>query len=82
MKTGASLNTWIRQVHRWTSIVFMLAVIASFVALARENPVVWVSYMPLPPLLLLVITGLYLFALPYAARWRGTRRGPVRPAGE
>jgi hypothetical protein len=59
-----------------------LAVIASFVALTREDPIVWVSYTPLPPLLLLVITGLYLFALPYAARWRGGRRGAMRAAGE
>jgi hypothetical protein len=84
MKTGTSLN-WnvsIRQAHRWTSIVFTLAVIASFIALTREHPIVWVSYTPLPPLLLLVITGLYLFAMPYAARWRGARRGVMRPAGE
>lgn len=66
-------NHWIRQFHRWTSIVFVLAVAASFVALAQERPLVWVSYTPLPPLVLLVTTGLYLFALPYLSRWRGRR---------
>jgi len=25
---------------------------------------------PLPPLFLLMFTGLYMFALPYVARWR------------
>jgi hypothetical protein len=31
------------------------------------------SYLPLAPLALLAITGLYLFVLPYVARWRGRR---------
>jgi hypothetical protein len=36
--------------------------------------VVWVSYVPLLPLALLLFTGLYLFVLPYAAKWRSGRR--------
>ena len=67
-------NKWIRQAHRWMSIAFTLAVIATFVALAQEKPVVWVSYVPLLPLFLLLFTGLYLFVLPYATKWRGSRR--------
>lgn len=63
-------NTWIRQFHRWVSIAFTLSVVATFIALAQEKPVVWVSYVPLLPLALLVVTGLYLFALPYFARRR------------
>lgn len=63
-------NTWIRQFHRWVSIAFTLSVVATFIALAQEKPVVWVSYVPLLPLALLVATGLYLFALPYFARRR------------
>jgi hypothetical protein len=66
-------NKWIRQTHRWMSIAFTLAVIASFVALGQANPVVWVSYLPLFPLALLLLTGLYLFVLPYAVKWRGGR---------
>ncbi|MFV2113068.1 hypothetical protein ACFHW0_12120 [Micromonospora sp. LOL_025] len=66
-------NTWIRQIHRWLAIVFTVTVVVTFVALAREEPVVWVSYVPLLPLVLLMFTGLYLFVLPYAARWRGGR---------
>ena len=60
-----SWSAFIRQFHRWTSIVFTLTVVAAFVALSREHPVVWVSYLPLPPLFVLLFTGLYLFALPY-----------------
>jgi ABC-type polysaccharide/polyol phosphate export permease len=56
------------------AIVFTVTVIATFIALAQENPVVWVSYVPLLPLALLLLTGLYLFVLPYAAKWRDGRR--------
>jgi hypothetical protein len=69
-----SWNSWIRQIHRWLSIAFTLAVIGTFIALSRAEPVVWVSYIPLLPLALLLLTGLYLFVLPYAARWRSGRR--------
>jgi len=67
-------NKWVRQIHRWLSIAFTVAVIVTFVALAQEKPDVWVSYLPLPPLALLLFTGLYLFVLPYATRWRSARR--------
>ncbi|GAA2597125.1 hypothetical protein GCM10010435_90490 [Winogradskya consettensis] len=68
---GMQKNTWVRPFHRWTSIAFTVTVIATFVALAQEEPVVWVSYVPLVPLALLLFTGLYLFALPYLAKRRG-----------
>jgi len=67
-------NKWVRQTHRWLSVVFTVSVIVTFVALAQEKPVVWVSYVPLFPLALLAFTGLYLFALPYAAKSRSGRR--------
>ena len=68
-------NVWIRQAHRWVSIVFTLTVIANFAALARGGgmPPPWITYSPLPPLALLLFSGLYLFALPYAARRRAGR---------
>jgi hypothetical protein len=54
------------------SIAFTVTVIANFVALARGGgmPPPWVTYSPLPPLALLLLTGLYMFALPYTARRR------------
>jgi hypothetical protein len=63
-------NFWIRQIHRWLSIVFTVTVIANFVALSRGTPPAWVTYSPLLPLALLLFSGLYLFVLPYATRWR------------
>jgi hypothetical protein len=69
-------SRWVRQTHRWVSIAFTLTVIANFVALARGGgtPPPWVTYAPLLPLALLLFSGLYLFALPYAGRWRSGRR--------
>ena len=67
-------NNWVRQTHRWLSIAFTVTVIANFVALARGRLRVWVTYSPLLPLALLLFTGLYLFVLPYATKWRSGRR--------
>ena len=67
-------NSWVRQIHRWLSLAFTVTVILTFVALGLEEPVVWVSYVPLLPLALLLFTGLYLFVLPYTIRWRSARR--------
>jgi len=66
-------NAWIRQGHRWLSIIFTAAVVANFAAMAVGAPPAWVIYAPLPPLFLLLFTGLYMFALPYAARRRARR---------
>jgi hypothetical protein len=68
------MNKWIRQFHRWLAIAFTVTVIVTFVALAQEDPVVWVSYVPLLPLALLLFSGLYLFALPYLTKRRSRRR--------
>lgn len=67
-------SKWIRQVHRWLAIIFTLVVALIFIALGLGKPPAWLYYTPLPPLFLLMFTGLYMFALPYAAAWRGKRR--------
>ncbi|MFL6603594.1 MAG: hypothetical protein ACJ8R9_20020 [Steroidobacteraceae bacterium] len=63
-------NFWIRQIHRWLSMAFTLTVVANFAVRAQGTPADWITYSPLPPLALLLFTGLYLFALPYASKWR------------
>lgn len=63
-------NSWIRQVHRWLSIAFTLAVIGNVIAMVRQEQAVWIGLLALLPLILLLLTGLYMFALPYAAKWR------------
>jgi hypothetical protein len=69
-------SSFIRQFHRWVSIVFTVTVIANFVALGTGSgmPPPWVTYSPLLPLALLLFSGLYMFVLPYVARWRSGRR--------
>ena len=68
-------NHWVRQSHRWLSIVFTATVIANFVAMSQGKPPDWVTYSPLPPLALLLFTGLYLFVLPYLAKRRSGQQG-------
>jgi hypothetical protein len=66
---------WVRQTHRWVSIAFTATVIANIVALSlgKGQPPAWVTYSPLPPLFVLLGTGLYMFVVPYTAKWRGGR---------
>jgi len=71
-------NKWMRQIHRWLSILFTLAVIVNGVAVARNQYSTWTGLMALLPLALLLFTGLYLFVLPYAANWRSGRRAADR----
>jgi hypothetical protein len=67
---------WIRQSHRWVSIVFTLTIIANFVFMAAASgaPPPWLTYSPLPPLFLQLFSGLYLFAQPYITKWRSRAR--------
>jgi hypothetical protein len=67
-------NDWIRQVHRWLAMAFTLAVVANMVAMTQGTPALWVGLLALVPLILLLLTGLYLFVLPYAVQWRGAQR--------
>jgi hypothetical protein len=62
------MNTTIRQVHRWTSILFTLLVAALFVASALGPVAEWVYLLPLAPLAVMAVTGLWMFALPWL-RW-------------
>jgi len=64
------MSKWIRQFHRWVSAAFVLSVVATTIALAQKEPMIWVSYIPLLPLALLALSGIYLFALPYVRRQR------------
>ncbi len=71
------MSRWIRQFHRWVSIAFTTTVIANFVVMGvnrGQMPPPYVTYSPLLPLFLLLFSGLYLFVLPHATRWRGQRR--------
>ncbi len=64
-------NAWMRQIHRWLSVMFTLIPVGIFIALGTgQKPLQWVYYLPLIPLALLFLTGVYLFVLPYVMRAR------------
>ena len=69
-----NLSKWIRQTHRWLSIIFTLTVAANFITMAFGQPPAWVVYSPLLPLFLLLFSGLYMFVLPYFAKSVGEQR--------
>lgn len=65
------VSKFIRQFHRWTSVVFVLVVAAIFAMLGLgQQPAQWIYYVPLLPLFLLMATGIYMFLLPYMPKRR------------
>lgn len=67
-------NKWMRQSHRWLSMLFTLLVLVNIAInvapLGSAELVLWVGLSTLLPLFLLLFTGLYLFVLPYLAKRR------------
>lgn len=71
-----NVSKLMRQSHRWLSMVFILAVLAAtFAAATGQDTESVLYYLPLPPLFLMMATGVYMFFLPYVVRWRGHRAG-------
>lgn len=68
------MNNRIRSLHRLVSLLFCLAVATIFLILAvGRRPAEWIYFVPLAPLALLTLSGLYLYALPYLMRRRPGR---------
>lgn len=65
-------SAWVRRLHRGLAIVFTLAVLLNFAVMGRGDVALWVGSLTLVPLVLLLFTGLFMFALPYVR----ARRGP------
>jgi len=72
------MNALIRQIHRWLSIVFTMAVLINIGAMVAKQSALWIGLLALVPLIVLLLTGLYMFVLPYVSR----RRGEPYIAGE
>jgi hypothetical protein len=62
------MSRLIRQSHRLLAIVFTLTVILNFAWRAFVEPPAAVTYAPLPFLLLMLLSGLYLLVLPWMRR--------------
>jgi hypothetical protein len=67
------MKSFIRQAHRWLSLAFTAAVIANITALVVGSQAQWIGFLALLPLIPLLATGLYLFVLPHATKWRTAR---------
>jgi len=68
----------IRQAHRWVSAAFTLGTVVNIVSIARGQQVFWIGMLAFVPLVLLFVSGLYLFALPYLERRRAGFRYTAR----
>ena len=55
-------------------MAFFVAVIVNIVAVVQGKYTSRLGLLAVFPLALLLLTGLYLFVLPYAAKWRSRRR--------
>jgi hypothetical protein len=67
-------NKWVRQIHRWFSMAFTVAVIANVVAIVQKKYTAALGLLAVAPLAFLFLTGLYLLVLPYATKWRSAAR--------
>ncbi|HEV2280141.1 MAG TPA: hypothetical protein VGS02_18320 [Acidobacteriaceae bacterium] len=63
-------NRWIRQIHRWFSVAVTLAMIVNLVAVLEGKYNNKLGLLAVAPFIVLFFTGLYLFVLPYATKWR------------
>ena len=67
-------NRWMRQIHRWFSVIFTVAILINLVAVLRGKYTNSLGLMAVATLAFLFLSGLYLFVLPYGTKWRSGRR--------
>jgi hypothetical protein len=64
-----TLNKYLRKYHRWLSLPFIVTVI--LVALTKDTPAGDViQRIQQITMMTMVVTGLYLFLLPYLSKWQ------------
>ncbi|MFC4126821.1 hypothetical protein [Nocardia rhizosphaerae] len=63
-RASSGPSALVRRAHRWSGVVFLVAVAATVVALSLPEPIVWVSYLPLFPLAGLLFSGLTMLVTP------------------
>jgi membrane protein CcdC involved in cytochrome C biogenesis len=62
------MSAGIRRFHRWVSTIFMVTVVINIVAALLKAQALWIGLMALFPLVLLMVTGLYMFVRPYFSK--------------
>ena len=77
-------NKWSRKFHRWiavpTIIIIPLAVIAKFSSDSSEHLPPQLEQFQSILMLLLVISGTYLYLIPYIVKWQRNRRKKAQAA--
>lgn len=75
-------NKWTRRFHRWiaipTIIIIPLAVISKFSGGGAEHLSPQIEQLQSILMLLLVISGSYLYLIPYFTKWQRNRRKKVQ----
>lgn len=78
-------NKWTRIFHRWiaipTIIIIPVAVITKFSAAAGHLPPQLEQFQSIL-MLLLVISGTYLYFIPYIAKWQRSQRAKAKVAAQ
>jgi len=67
------LNKWLRRIHRWLALPFIALVL--IILFTRGTAAGDIAQRVQGPLLIIMaITGAYLWLLPYLTKWRRDRR--------
>ena len=67
------LNKYVRKVHRWLALPFVVLILT--IVLTRDTPLSFAVQRAQQILMLaMALTGLYLFILPWWAKWRKRER--------
>jgi hypothetical protein len=67
-------NKWIRLIHRWLSAAMTVGMIINLVAVLLHRYTNTLGLLAVVPLVLLFLTGEYMYVVHYAAKWRSARR--------
>jgi len=74
MEVPLNWSRWIRQLHRRLSIAFTLVVVFNGAAVVKHKYTNWMGLLAVAALASMFLTGMYLFVLPYVAKWRSGQR--------
>ncbi len=66
------------QSHSWLFIIFTLTIVANFVVRTQGRARAWVTYTPLPPLHLMLFSGLYMVVKTTYIGRRSAEAKPMR----
>ncbi len=77
------LNKWLRKFHRWIAIPTAIAIPAALIIKLMQNPKLmesWEKLEKIPSILMLImaLSGAYLFLVPYIAKGQRKKRNQVK----